>query len=327
MAACRLRRPTWGGMSVASSAETSAAGDRPELPAPLTLPRPHVLVLYLGIPLLIAAVMAWNPTGQRAPLMPGYLWATLYWMGILLPLWVLLDACTRALQWVCEVLSVRPPLLLLLAVGAILATLPMRGYLIYYWALVDRLLDPANARAIADLPGMWPESVSQFLATIQRAGVLLGVWVAVNYFYARMLHLPRYGYVFADKSILAPARPGTASDPVGPADASAQDVLPPALAERMSRHLGTDIIALQAQDHYVRVVTPLGAELILYRFCDAVRELPPQRGVRVHRSYWVARAAVEKILHRRGRHYVLLNNGERVPVSRTYLADVRRALG
>lgn len=311
---------------MATSAETLAAGRRPELSEALTLPRPHVLVLYLGIPLLIAAVLAWNPTGLRAPLMPGYLWATLYWMVILLPLWVLLDACTRALQWACALVQVRPPLLLLLMMGAILATLPMRGYLIYYCALVD-ILDPANARPIAELPGIWPEFVSQFLATIQRTGVLLGVWVAVNYFYARMLHLPRYGYVFADQPTPGDAYARTASDATGTTEALALDALPPAIAERMSRHLGTQIIALQAQDHYVRVVTPLGAELILYRFCDAIRELPPELGVQVHRSYWVARPAVEKLLHRGGRDYLLLNNGERVPVSRTYLADVRRILG
>lgn len=286
-----------------------------------------MLVLYLGIPLLIAAIMAWNPTGQRAPLMPGYVWATLYWMGILLPLWVLLDACTRALHWVCKFVSVRPPLLLLLLAAAIFATLPMRGYLIYYWALVDRLLDPASARAIADLPGLLPESLSQFFSTIQRAGVLLAVWVAVNYFYARMLHLPRYGYVFAQQKTPSLANPGAPAETTSEAGAPMPHALAPAIAERLSRHLGTEIIALQAQDHYVRVVTPLGAELILYRFCDAIRELPPERGVRVHRSYWVASAAVEKILHRRGRHYLLLTNGDKVPVSRTYLADVRRILG
>lgn len=313
-------------MPLAATSESAATRQPVARPAEQALPGPHGLILYVGIPLLVAMIMAWNPTGQRAPLMPGYILATLYWMGILLPLWVLMDACTRALQHGLKLVSITPPLLMLLIIGAIVATLPMRGYLIYYWAMIDRLLDPTSARTFAELPGLWPESVGQFAQSVQRAGVLLGLWVAVNYFYARMLYLPRYGHVFANHIATVPPPPSRSSESSVATEAKPQMEMPAAIAERLSRHLGSEIITLQAQDHYVRVVTPVGAELILYRFCDAIRELPPELGVRVHRSYWVSRAAVDRIMHRRGRHYLLMNNGERVPVSRTYLADARRML-
>lgn len=305
----------------------------------MVLPRPHALILYGAIPLGIAMVMAWNPTGQRAPLMPGYLWAMLYWLGILWPLWVLLDACTRGLKFCFDALSIRVPLLALLVAACVLAVFPMRVYLIYYWALVDRLLYPAAAVPLTQLPGMFPENIRQFVGTLQRGGVLFGVWISVNYFYARTLRLPRYGHVHTKADgpgvtgidpALARRGPSPVLDPAAQGQPRPQPVEPPplpsAIAERLSRHAGCGLLALQAQDHYVRVVTTHGSELILYRFSDAVRELAPEHGLRVHRSFWVARCAMQRLLHRAGRHYLVLGNGERVPVSRTYLNEVRNHL-
>jgi DNA-binding LytR/AlgR family response regulator len=86
------------------------------------------------------------------------------------------------------------------------------------------------------------------------------------------------------------------------------------------------VIALQAQDHYLRVTTRSGSTLVLYRFSDALREMEQTEGIRVHRSHWVARSALQRLVARNGRHFLLLSNGERIPVSRTYLDRVRQQL-
>ena len=53
-------------------------------------------------------------------------------------------------------------------------------------------------------------------------------------------------------------------------------------------------IALQGEDHYVRIHTALGSELVLMRLGDAIQELDGLEGERVHRSWWVARRAVDQ---------------------------------
>lgn len=94
---------------------------------------------------------------------------------------------------------------------------------------------------------------------------------------------------------------------------------------RVPTRLGRDLLCLQAEDHYVRVHTALGDDLILHRFSDAVEELDGLRGLRVHRSWWIAEDAVQDVVRRDRKTWLLLRNGLEVPVSRTYLPAVREA--
>ena len=96
-------------------------------------------------------------------------------------------------------------------------------------------------------------------------------------------------------------------------------------AKRIPAHLGSDLLALGAEDHYLRVLTPLGSDLILMRLSDALGELGPEAGLQVHRSWWVAKDAVRELRRDGARTVLVLCNGLEVPVSRTYLAAVRAA--
>lgn len=95
--------------------------------------------------------------------------------------------------------------------------------------------------------------------------------------------------------------------------------------DRLPAHLGSDLIALEMEDHYVRAHTALGSELILLRMRDAVGELGGVEGAQVHRSWWVARDAVEDV-KRDGRNLrLVLANGLEAPVSRTRVAELKQA--
>jgi DNA-binding LytR/AlgR family response regulator len=95
------------------------------------------------------------------------------------------------------------------------------------------------------------------------------------------------------------------------------DALPP--------ELGSAIIALEMEDHYVRVHTMLGSALVLMRMRDAVALLGELEGMQVHRSWWVARGAVEDVL-REGRNVRLkLARGVEAPVARANIAALRDA--
>lgn len=95
-----------------------------------------------------------------------------------------------------------------------------------------------------------------------------------------------------------------------------------AFFKRMDRSLGTSLMRLSVQDHYVEVHTSKGKELILMRFADAVDELDGFGGLQVHRSHWVARNAIIKVKRDGRKNQVVLSNGDEIPVSKNYLDDV-----
>ena len=94
--------------------------------------------------------------------------------------------------------------------------------------------------------------------------------------------------------------------------------------DRLPAHLQhSRLLALEAEDHYLRVHCDSGSALILMRLSDAVAELGRLEGARTHRSWWVARDAVTGAERGGGRATLRLVNGLRVPVSRSYSAALR----
>ncbi len=85
------------------------------------------------------------------------------------------------------------------------------------------------------------------------------------------------------------------------------------------------ILALESEDHYLRVHLDTGSTLILHRLSDAIAELSTLDGQQTHRSWWVARAAVASAKRTDGKHVLTLSNDVEVPVSRTYARDLTAA--
>jgi hypothetical protein len=101
---------------------------------------------------------------------------------------------------------------------------------------------------------------------------------------------------------------------------------PPRFLARLPAKLsGARVWAVQAEDHYLRLRTSLGEDLILMRLADAVAELEGIEGARTHRSWWVARDAVTGVERAEGRAALILPDGARAPVSRSYLKPLREA--
>ena len=96
----------------------------------------------------------------------------------------------------------------------------------------------------------------------------------------------------------------------------------PRFFELLPKASREELLYLQAELHYIAVVTAHGRTLILYNLRDAIADLGDTPGIQPHRSYWVAADQV-KGLRRRGRQGVLqMSNGDDVPVSRRSLAAV-----
>lgn len=111
--------------------------------------------------------------------------------------------------------------------------------------------------------------------------------------------------------------------PVAPAAAA---LAPPRFLERLPLKLrGAELWAVESEDHYLRLHTSRGQDLILLRLADAVDELEGLEGARTHRSWWVAKGAVVEAKRGDGRAILVLRSGVEAPVSRTYAPGLREA--
>lgn len=118
---------------------------------------------------------------------------------------------------------------------------------------------------------------------------------------------------------LGKARPvQTHAAPVGVAPARFPERLP-------ARLRGASIHAVQAEDHYLRIHTDRGSDLILMRLADALEELEGLEGAQTHRSWWVAKDAVRDVSRGDGRATLTLDGDLRVPVSRRHARALRAA--
>jgi hypothetical protein len=158
-------------------------------------------------------------------------------------------------------------------------------------------------------PSLWP-SVTEYVSfygsvTLIGAGLMLVVWLVSQASSTTQVLPPAGGQELAPLAT-APDQDGVAAPP----SRSCRLLL------RLPLEVRGEILALQMEDHYVRVHTVAGNTLLLMRMRDAISELEGADGVQVHRSWWVARAAVQEV-YREGRRVCLeLQSGTRVPVSR-----------
>ncbi len=100
---------------------------------------------------------------------------------------------------------------------------------------------------------------------------------------------------------------------------------PKFLARLPAQLAGADLYAVEAEDHYLRLHTSQGQDLILMRLGDAIEELEGLEGAQTHRSWWVAKAAVADAERMDGRAVLTLKDGAEVPVSRGFAKALRSA--
>lgn len=114
------------------------------------------------------------------------------------------------------------------------------------------------------------------------------------------------------------------SESLGPS--SGAPVMPTVgLLRRRPEGLGGRILYLQMEDHYLRVRTDEGEGLVLHRMRDAVQDLAAADGLQVHRSWWVARSAVDRIVRAGRSRSVRTTDGREVPIGRSFEKALRAA--
>lgn len=112
--------------------------------------------------------------------------------------------------------------------------------------------------------------------------------------------------------------PDAGESGTGPEDTSILKSLEP--------RLKGDVLWLAAQEHYVQITTTREVRTELYRFSDLVRDLQAAPGMQVHRSHWVAFAAIADMTRAGQSTRLTLISGDTVPVSRTYRARLEEQM-
>ncbi|WP_394730086.1 LytTR family DNA-binding domain-containing protein [Altererythrobacter sp. GH1-8] len=139
----------------------------------------------------------------------------------------------------------------------------------------------------------------------------LPIWIALHFVYE-----------WGSKDVLF--FPFLASRSVADARSGSADAERSIFLERVPKHLRRDIIAMAASEHYVDVYSQGGESKVLYRFGDAAREMERLGiGLRVHRSYWVAKNAITRLSGKGRLRQLDLPNGMTVPVSQAHLPKVQ----
>lgn len=279
-----------------------------------TSPMMQRVVFHLALPLAIALVFTLLRSGVAA-LMP-FPQGLLVWTLLVLPAW-----------WTAQVTSTlahrllrpwTPPLWVICIVGSVGQALALGPYYraVYAWSATLT----TSGRLHGDYP---PPEFSLVYVAMLLWSMAPGatVWTVVNYVYDRVLGVPRFRYEAngGPAVVASMASAAAAQSAAVPADALAfgtEVAAPPPLLARSRLPATAEIRALTAEEHYVRIYTDGGADLVRYRFSDALGELAPlPAGMQVHRSWWVRMDRVAA-WHDRGRSCELeLVDGLRVPVS------------
>lgn len=115
---------------------------------------------------------------------------------------------------------------------------------------------------------------------------------------------------------------GAVADPLVPK-------IPPQSVPRLMRRLPDDatgpVLRLSANNHFVEVVLLEETHQLRMRFTDAIDEMDSVEGKCSHRSHWVALDAITDVLRADGRIFLMLKNGDKIPVSRTYRPGLEEA--
>ncbi|WP_404711990.1 LytTR family DNA-binding domain-containing protein [Sphingomonas sp. MMS24-J13] len=108
-------------------------------------------------------------------------------------------------------------------------------------------------------------------------------------------------------------------------DPSAPDAVVSPFLDQVPAAIAHGLLYIGNEDHYVRAYAMAGDALVLARMRDAVAGLGGIEGARVHRSWWVARAAVAEVIRRDRAVYLRLIDGREVPVARSMVAELKEA--
>ena len=207
-----------------------------------------------------------------------------------------------------RLVRITPPWLTILLTGLVGAAMLAPLYLLLEGLVPPRLVDePDDWLDFFAMQGPIQSVIAEFLEVTP---VFLVAWFAVNL--PLLVSRPELD----DSPPDGPSGPGGArSDKPTPRQSPMAENAGGSFYARLPRAIGSDIILISSDMHYLHVYTTLGKCMILGTIREAAEQLG-DNGLMVHRSHWVAHKHVNRLM-RRGRSWqCVMSNDQRVPVSR-----------
>ncbi|MFN8767351.1 MAG: LytTR family DNA-binding domain-containing protein, partial [Lysobacteraceae bacterium] len=124
----------------------------------------------------------------------------------------------------------------------------------------------------------------------------------------------------------AASEPEPQPEPQPEATSDTLSALSKPLLARIPAAIGTDLVFARSDLHYLQLRTTLGSTTLLGTIAEIEAEMG-DRGLRVHRSFWVALGHVRRVRRSASGWYCLMSDQTKVPISRRRLSVVKDTLG
>lgn len=260
--------------------------------------------VFFLFPLFISLGLFVNGAGTLTPMDDGE--RLVYWVSVWLLAWGIAFYLSTVMFQQSRFLQQHPGLGFFIAIE------------IAVWTL--RLLTPVMLAVIIDVTdidlspyvktlGYYPPDSYRFIQFLYYSSFPIVVWMAVNYLFIWFgIELYKHPINAQETSELQTRLVGNSTPKSTPVFLRNNPEIDP-----------QDILAISAEDHYVNVITEKKSTLIHFRFSDCLSEMQNIDGLRIHRSHWAKKEAIEKV-ERQGRKTVItIKTGLTLPVSQTYL--------
>lgn len=273
----------------------------------------HHAISALGVGLLFGAIEFVQPTESElidyASLIRPIIFALIIWIFM-----VPATAITNDIFDKYAPSSINIALVLRLLIACLIGSFPL-SFFIPWIANIFNLGGP-----VQDTSWMTVSLHDQFILTryLKFAGVISILWILVNYRW----YASQEGNVQNRMPNSKEGRVTTKTEVTEEIPDPTTTNQTPNFLQLSTKALGNKIWLISAEQHYIRVVTNAGEDLILYRFSDAVREMSfidskGLGGLQVHRSHWVHPEAIESIAQHNRSYLIHLKNSESIPVARS----------
>jgi DNA-binding LytR/AlgR family response regulator len=92
---------------------------------------------------------------------------------------------------------------------------------------------------------------------------------------------------------------------------------------KIPEHKRDSIFMIKSNENYIEVFFEDKIETINYRLKDAIKEMPANMGIQIHKSYWINKSYFKEISKKNNKNYITLTNSLEIPIGGTFLALIK----
>ena len=267
----------------------------------MAMPPMQKLLYFCAVPVLIGLYFGWFKADQggqdlmvRTVLVP-------YWIGFFLLGWFAVIVAAIAGHQLMKPWC--PPLWLISILGPAalswLGAYIINAYIEFLNSLMPEVIGKSR-------PLEMNLSLDFLLNFLSFMAPNLALFTAQNYYFNSALKQPIYRYQFTGTQSLDTGA-SFSEDIEANLDRKTVPASNPTFVKLLAKENQGDLVAVQAQEHFIKVWTDSGNELIRYKFGTALLELEQQQGMQIHRSYWVVDDAVKQLKKDGAKYFIELN--------------------